>query len=366
MYVPAKPPVAGIEQLVSVAQQGQFDSVFVWDHVMDFFAQSIWDEQFTWLANRSASPHEWFDFQTVLGYLAAKAPGVRLGVGVAEPIRRHPILLAQAALTLSHLSPRRPILGIGTGERMNTEPYGLELGSAVSKLEEALQIIRLAFTSRGPITFEGKYFQLQNAVLDLQPRDGNTPEIWVAAHGPRMLHLTGQYGDGWYPFAVASPDDYAARLDIIRGAAREAGRDPEAITPAFHPITVVAPTEDEAHAMLGTRAVRFWGLLFPGEVWQLFGLEHPLGRHSRGYIDMLPQTYDRQLLDDAIAQVPPAMVESLLWGTPEQIVERLRGFGEAGLRHVVPIIVSAAVSEEAARFSVEAISTIARALQSDV
>src|SRR5919202_3101127 len=291
MYVPAKPPLADIEQFVSVAQQEPFDSVFVWDHVMDFFAQAIWDEQFTWLATRSASPHEWFDFQSVLGYLAAKAPGLRLGVGVAEPIRRHPILLAQAILTLSHLSPRPPILGIGTGERLNTEPYGLELGAAVSKLEEALQIIRLAFTSRGPITFDGKYFQLQNAVLDLPPRADNRPEIWVAAHGPRMLRLTGQYGDGWYPFAVASPEDYAARLDIIRGAAREAGRDPEAITPAFHPITVVASTEEEAHAMLGTRAVRFWGLLFPGEVWQLFGLEHPLGRHSRGYIDMLSQTY---------------------------------------------------------------------------
>ncbi len=115
--------------------------------------------------------------------------------------------------------------------------------------------------------------------------------------------------------------------------------------------------------MLSTKAVRFYGLLFPGEVWQLFGLEHPFGRHSRGYIDMMPPAYDRQTLDDAIAQVPAAMIESLLWGTPEQIVARLRAFGEAGLRHVVPIIVSAAISEEAARFSVEAMSEFARALQ---
>lgn len=364
MYVPAKPPLAGVEQLVAAAQQLHLESVFIWDHVVDFFPQAIWDEEFTWLANLSASPHEWFDFQTLLGYLAGKAPGVRLGVGVAEPIRRHPILLAQAMLTLSHLSPRPPILGIGAGERMNTEPYGLELSHAVGKLEEALQVIRLAFTSQGPINFDGKYFQLHNAVLDIQAADGNTPEIWLAAHGPRMLQLTGQYADGWYPVVVASPDDYAARLGVIRGAARAAGRDPDAITPAFHPIIVVAPTEQEARAMLSTKAVRFMGLLFPAEIWRLFGLEHPLGGRFRGYIDLVPQAYDRKTLDDAIGLVPPAMIESLMWGTPEQMVAKFRAFGEAGLRHVVPLIASAAVSEEAAHFSVQAMAEIAGALQS--
>ncbi len=119
--------------------------------------------------------------------------------------------------------------------------------------------------------------------------------------------------------------------------------------------------------MLSTRAVRFWGLLFPDEVWQLFGLEHPLGgRGFQGYIDMLPQAYDRKTVDEAIAAVPPTMMESLImWGTPEQIVSKLRAFGEAGLRHVVPIIVSAAVSEQAAQFSVQAITEIAHALQSE-
>ncbi len=41
MYVPAKPPLSGVEQLVSVAQQNQFESVFIWDHVVDFFPQAI-------------------------------------------------------------------------------------------------------------------------------------------------------------------------------------------------------------------------------------------------------------------------------------------------------------------------------------
>src|SRR3712207_6629268 len=111
IYIPAKPPLAGIEQLVSVAQEHQLDSVFFWDHVVDFFPQAIWDEEFSWLAKHSTSPHEWFEFQTLLGYLAGKTPGVRLGIGVTEPLRRHPLVLAQAMLTLSHLTDRPPILG---------------------------------------------------------------------------------------------------------------------------------------------------------------------------------------------------------------------------------------------------------------
>ncbi len=76
MYVPAQPPLVGVEQLISAAEQFQLDSVFIWDHIVDFFPQAIWDEEFSWQASRSTSPHEWFEFQALLGYLAGKAPGV--------------------------------------------------------------------------------------------------------------------------------------------------------------------------------------------------------------------------------------------------------------------------------------------------
>ncbi len=289
---------------------------------------------------------------------------MQLGIGVTEPIRRHPVLLAQTMLTLAHMSQRPPILGIGCGERLNTEPYGLKLSEPVGKLEEALQIIRGCFDSREPFDFHGKHFQLERAVLDLQAPEGNTPQVWIAGHGPRMLRLTGQYGDGWYPVIVFSPEDYAQRLGVIRTAATQAGRDPDAITPAMHPIVIVAPTEEEARAMLGTKAVRFLGLLFSDGVWRMFGLAHPLGEGFRGYIDILPEHYNRQMVDEAIAAVPPEMLEGAIWGTPQQVVSKFRAFGEAGLRHVVPLIASAAVSPEAAQFSIRALGEIAQELRS--
>ena len=362
MYVVAKTPLSGVEALVSAAQAQQLASVFVWDHLQDFFPSAIWDEEFAWFAAGSDSPHEWFEFQTLLGYLAAKFPGVRLGVGVTEPIRRHPVILAQAALTLAHMSQQPPILGIGAGERLGTEPYGLDFSRTVGRLEEALQVIRRCLDARGPVDFAGQHFRLRGAVLDLPAPEGRTPEVWVAAHGPRMLRLTGQYGDGWYPVLVASPEDYASRLEVIRTAARAAGRDPDAITPAMHPAVVVAPTEDEARAMLDAKAIRFFGLILPAEIWQLFGLQHPLGERFQGYRDILPETYDRRTVEAAIAAVPPPMMEGLIWGTPAQVVAKLRAFGEAGLRHVVPFIVSPIVSPEAAQFTNEALPQITQAL----
>jgi phthiodiolone/phenolphthiodiolone dimycocerosates ketoreductase len=359
-----KPPLGGVEALVAAAENQQFDSVFFGDHLQDFVPSAIWDEDFAWFAAESQSPHEWFEYQTLLGYLAAKFPSLRLGIAVTEAIRRHPVVLAQAALTLAHMSQRPPILGIGAGERVNIEPYGLDFSRPVGRLEEALQIIRRCFGAQGPFDFEGEHFHLRGAVLDLPAPEGRTPEIWVGAHGPRTLRLAGQYGDGWCPFAVASPDAYAAQLEVVRAAARDAGRDPDAITPALIPLIVVAPTEEEAHAMFDAKGVRFFGLQAPDEVWGLFGLRHPFGEGFRGYIDLLPETYDRQTVDAAIAAVPREMLEGFIWGTPEQVLAKLRAFGEAGMRHVMVVLASAAVSPEAAAYGMEAMAGIAQALRS--
>ena len=161
------------------------------DHFQNIFPRAIWDTELTWVAAQRPTPHEFFDYQVLLGYLAPRVGRMRLGVGVTEPIRRHPVLIAQAMMTLSHLTKRAPILGprIGAGERMNIDPYGLDPSEPVTRLEEALQIIRLCLSAQGPITFSGKHYRLDRATMDLKPASGRVPEIWIAGHGPRMLRV---------------------------------------------------------------------------------------------------------------------------------------------------------------------------------
>jgi phthiodiolone/phenolphthiodiolone dimycocerosates ketoreductase len=364
LQIGAQPPLGGVRALAMFARLIGLQSLMVIDHFQNVFPTAVWDEEFSWLATRRPTPHELFDYQVLLGYLATRVGDVRLGVGVTEPIRRHPVLIAQAMLTVAHLTKRAPILGIGAGERMNVEPYGLDFSHPVGRLTEALQIIRMCFSQRGRLDFTGRHYTLDGALMDLEPPPGRTPAIWIAGHGPRMLELTGTYGDGWYPTMVTSAQEYASKLEIIRNSARHAGRDPETITPALHRFVVVASTERGVRALLRHKSIRALGLAAPAELWRRVGAHHPFGEQFGGYVDLVPERYDRPMIESAIAAVPPELVEEgpLLWGTPEQVAGKLRAYGEAGLRHVVLAPVSGLVSKSAALYALRATRAIARAL----
>ena len=358
------PPLGRVAGALRAARTFGFDTAWTVDHFLGFFPEQIWDKDFTWLAKPGESPHEYFEYQTLLGYLAARAGKVRLGVGVTEPTRRHPVLLAQAFLSLAHMTKRAPILGIGSGERENIEPYGFDFAHPVGRLEEALAIIRRCFTASGPFDFAGTHYRLEGARMDLAAPPERTPEIWVAAHGPRMLELAGRYGDGWYPAFPFSPQQYGEKLGTIREAARRSGRDPDRIVAAWQAVVVVARSRKEARRMLEAKAVRFSTLLASDDVWQSFGQEHPLGAGFGGMIDFVPDRYSKAQLEDAIARVPVELLaEALVWGTPDDLFERFSAYRDAGLRHLVMQPASAMISRRDALYSLRAVVSIQRKLR---
>lgn len=365
LQIGTQPPLSATRAFAVAARMMRLDSVMLIDHFQNVFPQALWDSDFTWLAAQRPSPHEIFDYQVLMGYLAPRLGRTRVGVGVTEVVRRHPVLIAQAVLTVSHLAKRAPILGIGAGERMNIDPYGLDFAEPVSRLAEALQVIRLCLSSRGPISFSGKHFQLDRAPMDLKAPPGKVPEIWVAGHGPRMLRLTGQYGDGWYPTSVVSPQEYSDKLAVIRSAAVAAGREPAAITPALHRFVVFGSSEREARAMLDHKAIRLLGLGAPAQVWRRAGVPHPLGEGFNALVDFVPDRHDRALIEDAIAAVPEVVMTDgpLLWGTPDRVAATLREYGQAGMRHVVLAPVSGLVSKKAALYGLRATAKVARLLR---
>jgi phthiodiolone/phenolphthiodiolone dimycocerosates ketoreductase len=202
--------------------------------------------------------------------------------------------------------------------------------------------------------------------MDLEPPPGRTPEIWIAAHGPRMLHLTGRYGDGWLPIvgSVTSPEDYRSKLAQIHAAAKDARRDPAAITPALLAYIAVAPTEQRVRALLKSRFLRYFALLIPADRWREVGAEHPFGAQCRGFVDIVPERYDRATLEDAIAAVPPEVIGTgVIVGTPEQVTARLQQFGDAGLRHVVLGPLSAFITVPDFVYAGWAVRRIARSLR---
>ena len=123
LQIGTQPPLSALRAFLFGARAMRLDSIMVIDHFQNVFPPAIWDSELTWLATQRRTPNEFFDYQVLLGYLASRVGSMSLGVGVTEPIRRHPLLIAQAMMTLSHLTRHAPILGIGAGERMNLDPW---------------------------------------------------------------------------------------------------------------------------------------------------------------------------------------------------------------------------------------------------
>ncbi len=345
------PPLAAARFLVRMARLGRLDSVLTPDHLVSVFPKAVWDSDFTPQAKTLPSPDAQFDFAPLLAHLAGGAGGVQLGVGVTDPHRRHPVLLAQTFLTLAHMTKTPPILGIGSGEKENLDPYGFTWDRPVSRLEEALQVLRACFDAKGPINFSGKYYRIDQGPMDLTVPADRKPQIWIGAHGPRMLELTGRYADGWYPWEALTPDEYQSKLEVVRAAARAAGRDPGAIVPAHMIAMITARTREGIQRQLRAPAVRYLGLMAPAAIWARCGAKHPFGEHYRGLIEMMPHRLSKQEVLDAIAEVPEEVLhEWLVIGTPAEILTRLRAQADAGLRHAIVFPSSALVSNADAAF----------------
>ncbi|MGH3584425.1 MAG: LLM class flavin-dependent oxidoreductase, partial [Mycobacterium sp.] len=250
------------------AVASRIDSFWVPDHLNALFPRSLWKPAYCGAAKILPTADAYLEPWTMLGHLAARnrVGRLRLGVGVTDTGRRNPAVTAQAAATLQLLTKGRAILGIGTGEREGNEPYGVDWSKPVARFEEAMATIRALWDSNGElVNRDSPYFPLRNALFDLPPYKGRWPEIWVAAHGPRMLRAAGRYADGYFPGFPHSPQEYARRLEVVRTAASDAGRDPMAITPAMWILVVTGRSRSEVDEALESEVIRAGGLLASDE-----------------------------------------------------------------------------------------------------
>ncbi|WP_428310586.1 LLM class flavin-dependent oxidoreductase [Hydrocarboniphaga sp.] len=311
---------------------GRYHSIWLPDHMVSFWPDAIWTPEFTDLASASPSPHRHLDGMAVAAAAAVLTQRVPIATSVVDTVRRHPSLLAQSALTISHLSQGRFVLGLGSGETENTVPYGFDFAKSVSRFEESLKVIRLLWESDGPVDFEGQFYQLHHARLDTEPYQGKNPPIWIGASGPRMLDITGRYADGWWPAGAWSPQDYADKLAVVRGAADKAGRDPMAIVPAFIQICLIGD-DAELATILQQPLVQSLVMQIPADLLKARGYRHPLGESWRGYQDIDPGVLTRERILDMLAKFEAeALLAVIPHGSPQKIAQIVKSYCDAGLR----------------------------------
>jgi phthiodiolone/phenolphthiodiolone dimycocerosates ketoreductase len=343
--VAARPAADTVTRAIYLsAAASRVDSFWVPDHLNALFPRSLWQQKYCGGAKIVPSADAYLEPWTMLGHIAARnrIGRMRLGLSVTDTGRRNPAVTAQAAATLHLLTRGRAILGIGTGEREGNEPYGVEWSKPVARFEEAMATIRALWDSNGElVNRDSPYFPLRNAIFDLPPYRGKWPEIWIAAHGPRMLRAVGRYGDGFFPAFAHTPQEYACRLDAVRAAASDAGRDPMSIVPALWLPVVTGRTTAQVGAALESEVIKAWALTAPDEFFAQHGAQHPLGVGFSGGQDLLPQDWDEQTALSYIKGVAPEVLRDvILAGTPEEVIDRAAEWRDSGVRYLVLVHVS--------------------------
>lgn len=173
------------------------------------------------------------EIMSAFTYLADHSQRLEFGSLVAPVSFRDPIMLARHAMALDDLSGGRMVLGVGAGwmEREHTA-FGYELGdkpTRMARLTEALAVITQLCRSEEPVSFDGRFYHLQDAkLLPRSPRP-NGPRLMIGGTGPkRTLPLTARYAEVWNAGGL-SPAAYADISTTLDTLVVKAGREPSAV-----------------------------------------------------------------------------------------------------------------------------------------
>jgi G6PDH family F420-dependent oxidoreductase len=201
------------------AEQAGFPTAMISDHLQP------------WVRTQGHAGNVW----TTVGAIANAVDALEVGIGVVSMVHRwHPIVVAHAAATSAVLLEGRFFLGVGTGERLNEQPFGERWprsGERRDRLADAIDVIR-SLWSGDNVNHDGPAGRVEN--LSMWELPASPPPIYVAAAGRRSAALAGQAGDG---LIAVAPD--ATLVDSYHGA----GGDGRCIA-QLH--VSVAATEEEA------------------------------------------------------------------------------------------------------------------------
>lgn len=183
---------------VRIAEATGFSTAMISDHLQP------------WVRHQANASFVW----TTLGAIAQATDTIEVGTGVTAMVHRMtPIVVAQAAATAGVMFDGRFFLGVGTGERLNEQPFGQRWSRTAERrnqLRESIEVLRKLWSGE-TVNHRGDHWVVEN--LQLATRPAVPPPIYVAAAGPQGAALGGEVGDGLIGVA---PD--SRLVDIFRSS----------------------------------------------------------------------------------------------------------------------------------------------------
>jgi 5,10-methylenetetrahydromethanopterin reductase len=162
---------------------------------------------------------------TIIAVAGRETPDVEFGTAVIPTYPRHPLVLADQALTTSAaIGGGRLHLGIGLSHQLVIEGMlGMAFARPALHLREYLSALRPALDGR-PVAVEGETLQAHTLTGPLRVDGAGPVPVLVAALGPALLRVAGELADGTLTW-MAAPQVIGDRIaPSITAAAEAAGR----------------------------------------------------------------------------------------------------------------------------------------------
>lgn len=214
--------------LARLAEEAGFESLWTVEHVV---VPAGYESTYPYSADGRMPGGEDVDIADPLiwlAWVAAQTTRIRVATGILILPQRNPLIVAKEAATLDRLSGGRLILGVGVGWlREEFDALGVPFAERGARAEEYVAAMRAAWTEDSP-TFHGRFASFTGAKSYPRPAQAGGVPIVVGGHSDGAARRAGRIGDGFFP-GSGSYDQLAAAVELMRKAAEEAGRDPDAI-----------------------------------------------------------------------------------------------------------------------------------------
>ncbi|GAB4192163.1 MAG: LLM class F420-dependent oxidoreductase [Roseiflexaceae bacterium] len=286
------------------------------------FAGLFRSDHFT---NPAPPDHASLEALTSLTYLAGNTERMHFGPLVSPVSFRDAVMLARQAAAIDDLSGGRFLLGLGAGwQDREHQMYGYSLGDVetrFARLTEALELTTRLYQSDAPVTFEGRFYQLREAVLLPRPLRPGGPTILIGGNGPRRtLPLVARYAQVWNAVGL-TPEEFKERSALLDTLLVQQGRRPEDVRRTMMTSQIVAPDRPALEQALRRRA--------PPDKADLPFDELLAFHQGRGWYRLIgtPEQISAQLRDCAAAGISELMLQ---WFDLDDL-EALRSFAHTML-----------------------------------
>jgi alkanesulfonate monooxygenase SsuD/methylene tetrahydromethanopterin reductase-like flavin-dependent oxidoreductase (luciferase family) len=252
---------------------------------------------------------------SLLTWVAAKTKTLRLGTAVLVLPWHNPVLVAEQAGTIDLLSGGRLDFGVGKGYRHNEfAGFCLPIEEADARFNESLDVIVKSWTSKQRFSHHGKYWQFEDIIVEPPTAQKPHPPIWMGAGSPDSIRQVAARGYNLLLDQFASFEAVAERIAIFKAAVEARGR-------VFDPLEVgvarayfVAKDQADKDAAVERRleAQR-----------RLAAISNPTdGTKSKASIMAFSDTRE-------------ASEESALYGTPDEIAQKLEKLRQLGVSYIL-------------------------------